>query len=78
MLLAFHIYIVSCGGLIDLWLVAWFQTSRIMGGLTCLVSRSTGLKVPSAFGLCMLVYFIFIIMLSPYLFLLLFILDNRS
>jgi hypothetical protein len=30
MLLAFHVWIVSCGGLIYLWLVAWFQTSRIM------------------------------------------------
>jgi hypothetical protein len=30
MLLAFYIWIVSCGGLIYLWLVAWFQTSCIM------------------------------------------------
>jgi hypothetical protein len=30
MLLAFHVWIVSCGGLIYPWLVVWFQTSCIM------------------------------------------------
>jgi hypothetical protein len=30
MLLAFYVWIVSCDGLIYSWLVAWFQTSRIM------------------------------------------------